>query len=390
MTFPAISSDIPPLDSPEFTTNITTPAITLGATPITSTGTQVNYLNTTTGTTTLDDELHYNSATDSLSTKAHARVVSGIKPYKLQFIVDTTLYAPEAGDSLFQQDAFIEKHIEVYRNGLKQYRNATGSPQWRDGYRYQKSTGIIIFKPILSTNEEIVIEVTDSTKWTDLEIEDPLGFLSTDGHTVGWFISDSTATITKDGADSVSVWADYLDSGHDLLATDETKQCPVWSADGILFNGTTSRMLTGTFTWNQPAMYYIVIKQITWTSLDYIFDGYGDGTTRAYQYPSSPKLQASAGSASGDNSDLVINTWGILRVLFNGASSKIQVNAESAVTGDFGSEDPEGFALGFRPPENNDRFSNIQVQEIILRNVADSESTQTLIINYLNDKYSVY
>jgi len=95
---------------------------------------------------------------------------------KLQFIVDTTTYAPEAGDSLCQQDAFIEKHVEVDRNGLRQYRNATGSPQWRDGYRFKKETGTLTFKPVFSTNEEIIIYVTDSTLWTDLTMDEPPGF----------------------------------------------------------------------------------------------------------------------------------------------------------------------------------------------------------------------
>jgi len=39
-----------------------------------------------------------------------------------------------------------------------------------------------------------------------------------DGNTVGWYIASDLSTITKDGSNKVSVWADKLASGHNLAA----------------------------------------------------------------------------------------------------------------------------------------------------------------------------
>lgn len=38
-----------------------------------------------------------------------------------------------------------------------------------------------------------------------------------DGNTVGWYLADDLANITKDGSGFVSAWNDFLTSGHDLL-----------------------------------------------------------------------------------------------------------------------------------------------------------------------------
>jgi hypothetical protein len=211
------------------------------------------------------------------------------------------------------------------------------------------------------------------------------------GNTVAWYRSDVTATITKDVQDSVSVWADYLGSGRNLLATDGTGRSPIWSADGLLFNGVKNYMQTAAFTWNQPCFIYIVMKQVTYTESppDYLFDGITTAKAAVYQYNATPKLTATAGTASGYNSDLAVNTWGILRVLFNGANSKIQVNASAAVTGDFGAGNAGGFTLGARPQGTPDRFGNIQVKEIVLRNVVDSAPDEAAIYAYLKAKYGL-
>jgi len=242
---------------------------------------------------------------------------------------------------------------------------------------------LLLFIPLYLSGQVVTTNVSYATG--------PRTYLDVinDGNTKGWYISDSTATITKDGTDSTSVWADYLGSGRDLLAADNTKAQPIWSATGILFNGTTNFLHANAFTFNQPCFFYLVMKHITWTSAEIIFDGNVTGRTRLYQYDSTPELVASADSPTTPNDNLVLDTWGIVRVLFNGASSIFQINATSATTGDFGARNAEGFTLGYRP-DTQDRFGNFEVTEIILRNYADSDADQTLIVNYLNAKYTVF
>ena len=209
-----------------------------------------------------------------------------------------------------------------------------------------------------------------------------------DGNTVAWYLSDDLSTITKDGSDLVSVWADKLGSGHDLIQNTGINQ-PLWVLnDGILFDGIAQFMKTATFTFNQPEMIYIVFRQITWTNDDRVFDGDTTNSAAVYQSGTLPDVKLYAGSTSGANSDLIMGVFGIARVLFNGANSSFQINETPQIVGNFGLSNMGGFTLGSRGAHNIE-WSNIQVKEIILRKIADSAQDEQDIYDYLAAKYSI-
>lgn len=203
-----------------------------------------------------------------------------------------------------------------------------------------------------------------------------------DGNTVGWYIFDEMTTITKDGADLVSDWEDYLGSGHDIEQAGPANQ-PLWTANGIVFDG--SEHMAGAFTLVQPTHIYIVIKQVTWTNWDYIFDGDTQDGGAVMQNATTPGLKAFAGSFSAQDDNLALDTWGIIRALFDGASSELIVDDNTPVTGNWGSGDMDGFTLG--GAGNGGAESDIIVKEVILRKIADSSGDETDIYNYLKDKY---
>ena len=208
-----------------------------------------------------------------------------------------------------------------------------------------------------------------------------------DGSTVAWFLSDEPTTITKDVADRVSRWNDYLGSGHDLIQGVGADQ-PLWSANGILFDGVSEFMKTAPFAWVQPEMIYIVFKQVNWGTDRTIFDGNTPASTLFYQRLITPPiLNVYAGLFSDQNANLALNTWGIARILFNGASSTFQIDETTQLTGDYGTQDSEGFCLGARP--DNTKYSKIEVKEIILRNVADTAPDEAAIYAYLSSKYGI-
>ena len=206
-----------------------------------------------------------------------------------------------------------------------------------------------------------------------------------DGNTVAWYIADDLTTITKDGSNRVSQWDDYLGSGHDLIqATDTWK--PLWSADGILFDGVDNWMKTAAFTWEQPEMIYMVVKQVTWIASGIIiFDGNTNDKGKLVQYIATPGIGVYAGNISAQNNNLVIDTWSIVRVLFNGASSKLQVNETAATTGNFGANNMGGFTLASKGTPAG-VWANIQIKEIILRNIDDTDADEQAIYNYLESK----
>jgi hypothetical protein len=206
-----------------------------------------------------------------------------------------------------------------------------------------------------------------------------------DGNTVAWY--DYQENITKDGANLVSVWGDKSGNSNDLLQAVGTNQS-LWTSNGVLFDGIDNFMKTAPFTLNQPESIYIVFKQKTWTASDRVFDANTASDGFLDQIGTTPNIRTFAGITSAENSNLPLDTYGIVRVLFNGVSSKLQVNETTAITGDFGANNLGGFTLGARATGAS-QFSDIEVKEIIIRKVADTTQNETTIYNYLANKYSI-
>jgi len=164
-------------------------------------------------------------------------------------------------------------------------------------------------------------------------------------------------------------------------------------SSSILFDGVDNFLKTAAFTLVQPETVYILFKQVTWTIQDSIFDGNVTNTGRFLQNDGggyagvSPFLQVYAGSYLATSSTgldaLALDTYGTVAVVFNGASSSIEINSETPITGDAGANDMGGFALGVIGGAAAN-FSNIQVKEVIIYNVAHNASQRVKVIGYLN------
>lgn len=210
----------------------------------------------------------------------------------------------------------------------------------------------------------------------------PPGILG-DGNTAAWFDSSDTY-ITKDGGDFVSKWSDRSGNANHLLQATGTHQ-PLWQATGVLFDGVDNFMKCSAFTFNQPEQIYILFKQVTWTANDRIFDGNVNLSGILYQTGTTPDIQIYASTNSPANANLAINTWGIVRVLFNGAASSLQVNETAKWTGNAGANNMSGFVLGARG-DGTSSWGNIEVKDVILRNVIDGSINEAIIYNYLATK----
>jgi hypothetical protein len=212
-----------------------------------------------------------------------------------------------------------------------------------------------------------------------------------DGNTVAWYKSDEASTITKDGSNLVSQWNDYLGSGRDLLQPTASAQ-PVWSTSGLLFAGATGTYpynhMYASFIYVQPEFIYAVIKIFSDnTDYAYIWDGYTSGGDYGglITVPSATDLHLRSSTASANITTLPLNSFIIIRALYNGASSKLIVNTTSA-TGNPGTANMGGLFLG---AYNLGSFSHIQVKEIIMRKVSDSSGDEATIYAYLKTKYSL-
>lgn len=208
-------------------------------------------------------------------------------------------------------------------------------------------------------------------------------FVLSDGNTVARYIAGDLTTITKDGSNIVSVWADKLGSGRNLGQPTALLR-PVWSSSGITFLPT--MMFTDAFTWIQPEEIYMVVKQIGWTNALRLFDGKTNATGMLRQDTATPQLECYAGSFSNNDSNLAVGSFGIVRVLFNGANSKLQINENAPTTGNFGAANMGGFYIGGSASGTG---ANIQVKEIILRKVADVTNNDSAIYNFLKTRYGL-
>jgi hypothetical protein len=200
------------------------------------------------------------------------------------------------------------------------------------------------------------------------------------GNEVFQYLASDLTTITKDVSQFVSRWNDKLGSGRDLIQATGTNQ-PLWVTPGsVLLDGLDNFMKTAAIaSLDQPEFIIMVFRQVTWTNNDTVFDGATANKGKVVQSATTPGLVGYAGAASAQNNNLAVNTWGIMRCLFNGVSSKLQINVTAATTFNCGTAHMGGFTLGARG--DNTLFGNIEVKEIIGLDVAPTSDYETSLYN---------
>lgn len=181
----------------------------------------------------------------------------------------------------------------------------------------------------------------------------------------------------------LSQWDDVSGNGnHQKQGTDLDK--PQIQSDGsILYDGIRQFTKADAFTFEQPEIIFLLCKLITWTALDRLFDG-NTATTGLVRQKSggvSPELEAYAGSLVFTNSDLALNTYGIVEAVFNGASSSLRINNNAPSTGNAGIVDMNGLTLA--ASGGGGSFANIQVMEMIAYSANLSANELQQIRNYL-------
>jgi len=211
------------------------------------------------------------------------------------------------------------------------------------------------------------------------------------------FDYDADLGVTTDGS-GVTAWADQRGNVGDLASSTAalspdliTNGNPNADGDAIDFNGTSESMkVAAGFTWNQPETIYLVIKQTTYTLSDQFTDGNSNGSFNILNVNVSPDFTFNAGLSVGNNSDLAVNTWGIVCIVANGASSSVRVDNNAKVSGDASTTNAGGFTLGSKSNQT-ENFSNIVVARILgYDTVAHTDAQQDQNITSLNNIYSVF
>ena len=235
---------------------------------------------------------------------------------------------------------------------------------------------------LLFSVEGQILRYSNYTAPTPPEI-DSITALLTDGHTDCWYEFDE-ANVTLVGDTAVAQWDDL--SGHERhLIQANTLNQPEWTDDGVAFS-IGHLLKTGSFSSSQPVFLYIVMRQDVWTANETLFGNYNNANVAMQQRTSSPNIRVTSGIYSTNNANATIGNFVIVRILFNGASSKLQINNTTATTGDFGSNAMDGIAI---PNAGGTSGSSLTIKALIRRSVDDSGDDEYMIYNYLNAKYSL-
>lgn len=205
-------------------------------------------------------------------------------------------------------------------------------------------------------------------------------------NTVAWY---EHTTLVKDSNNRVSNWIDRTGNNNNLIQdTDDNK--PLATDTGLYFDGINDFMKTATFTMEQPTTIYMVADVKNIAALTTFFDGFTEDSMPFFIWDAITQLYI--GPAEFHmvfNASLSENTTYIFSITINEALSSLKINnIEQLNIGSLtiGTNNLNGFTLG---GTDTGGFKEMEVKEIILRNVADTDTEQTNIYNYLANKYNL-
>lgn len=196
--------------------------------------------------------------------------------------------------------------------------------------------------------------------------------------------SSNAATVTVNQSGALPA---HIGNAKDLLQGTGTNQ-PAYSAGVITFDGADNYLKTNAFTLNQPTTVYFVGNPVSWTNGDVIFGSQSGTTAYVRQDTSTPQIEAYAGTASTNDSNFAVGSYAVLSVVFNGANSVLQINNNSAVTGDFGAGVLGGLTLGAAATPAS--YFNGAFKECVVFAAAHDATQRASVIAALNTLNTVF
>lgn len=201
-----------------------------------------------------------------------------------------------------------------------------------------------------------------------------------DTNTIGWYDATKTSSITKDGSNLVSSWADLSGNGNDLVQTTETYK-PTWTdaAFDFISFADDDILADAAFALSQPVSIWIVLRNESFTNFDYVMR-FNSSPDYHISQTNGPTFTLNMGTALSKS--VSEDTWDIYEFVLNGVSSSITINNGAATTGDANTGSLTYFRIG-----HTSLCADVDIAEIIVRDQEDIAESKTLIYNYLNTKY---
>jgi hypothetical protein len=191
--------------------------------------------------------------------------------------------------------------------------------------------------------------------------------------------------------DPANTWSDSSGNGNNLTLFNAPiiKVATLNGHDGLEFDGINQYGQNAAMVHPQPCTNYIVLKQITWTLSNRIFDCVSGSRLVLEQAAITPGLRLFSGGANPiSNPTLGLGTFGIMTTVFNGVSSQIRTNDNVGVVGNAGTDSRVGLTLA-AINTGLANFGNYECAYIIIRNGADSTAAQNSFITYLKTRFAI-
>jgi len=144
--------------------------------------------------------------------------------------------------------------------------------------------------------------------------------------------------------------------------------------------------MSASYTLAEPNFIFAVVKPLSWTYGDYLLQGYTDNTNIIIQHGTTPDVKISDSSLYSGAGNLPIGQFGIIRALFNGANSSLQVNENAKINVSLTAKNPAGITLAARRNLTS-TTPNVVYAELIQAFVVLSTTDETDIYNYLKTSY---
>lgn len=207
-----------------------------------------------------------------------------------------------------------------------------------------------------------------------------------------WQDSALTTRATADG-DPVGGWGDASGNGRHVTQATSTKRPtlklavlsgkPVVRFDGV------DDFLSVSLTQNQPSTYFIVVKNITMTANDYIFDGSGTGNGPAFYQRTVGGLDAMYAGATGPSPNAGTSDFKVFSLIFNGASSDAWMNGVEIGVANVGAANCATLTIGDAGGTHG-VAANVDIAEFAVYSGALSDPDRQRIENYLAAHWSLY
>lgn len=233
-----------------------------------------------------------------------------------------------------------------------------------------------------------LIRVRRSSDSTEQDINASAGVLDTSSLTT--FCSGTDGFVAK-------VY-DQSGNAHDQIQGTASSQPQIVSSGTIFtgangkpecrFDGSNDRLAATSWSLVTPLTCFGVMRQISWVSGRYMLDGTTVNNMVLIQRTSTPRVSIFTPSTFIDNNDLVVGTTSMATLIFDGASSLVQINANAETTGTLPSGSPGGVVIG--SSGSGTLFANMAFQEMTVYASDKNSTDRTTARGNINAFYALF